>query len=483
MANIGDQLTAPETGWKRIDDTDEHFEYSSNFSFDRNSGTYQSSHHFCTSPCSVVFYFIGPKLRIIGHKYSMYYSNDVRVYIDDKLVGSFSEYSYGELYQILLFSKEDMKNIPHKVKIESIVNGLNLDAIDIDKDGYMVYSPKMVGDALKTPESDWQRIDKFSGNIVFSSGWVSWGNGSFYGGAMYYTNKVGAYFKFKFYGKKIRFISTNKITSKILIDGVEYSSLFPSSTSINKYDTGIVYENLELNEGIHDILVTNTSGEDLLIDAIDINEEGYVLACVGSILTEPETGWKRIDDSDEKISYIGNWIAISDNNEYNSTMHSSVTAGDKILFYFMGNKIRIISRMCSYKENNVTKLPNIIIDDETNVFTEYSSGNLIYNRIVFENNDLTNRIHRIQIINNSSRSLTLDAVDINEEGCLISDSYYERYANGKLIKTRSSLIGDLNYSLNSNLIELRDNYNMLNNDELNAKVGVLRENYTILKIK
>ena len=483
MANIGDQLTAPETGWKRIQDTDSNIKYVGNGWRHEGHSTYNggSAHWTQTSGDYCILRFYGSKFRLISLVHSKVTTNN-KIIIDDEEY-EYNAYNIITKQQILLFEKKDLDNEVHIIKIYGNDYINCIDAIDIDKDGYMVYSPKMVGDALKTPESDWQRIDKFSGNIVFSSGWVSWGNGSFYGGAMYYTNKVGAYFKFKFYGKKIRFISTNKITSKILIDGVEYSSLFPSSTSINKYDTGIVYENLELNEGIHDILVTNTSGEDLLIDAIDINEEGYVLACVGSILTEPETGWKRIDDSDEKISYIGNWIAISDNNEYNSTMHSSVTAGDKILFYFMGNKIRIISRMCSYKENNVTKLPNIIIDDETNVFTEYSSGNLIYNRIVFENNDLTNRIHRIQIINNSSRSLTLDAVDINEEGCLISDSYYERYANGKLIKTRSSLIGDLNYSLNSNLIELRDNYNMLNNDELNAKVGVLRENYTILKIK
>lgn len=48
------------------------------------------------------------------------------------------------------------------------------------------------------------------------------------------------------------------------------------------------------------------------------------MATVGQQLTAAETGWKRFDDADQHISYVGNnWTTLSKTSYYNSTRHSA----------------------------------------------------------------------------------------------------------------------------------------------------------------
>lgn len=98
MATIGQQLTAPEAGWKRYDDGQNIF-YSNGSEYTGGSSAYYAGtqHDIIGADSYLQFKFVGTKLRIIG----TYYSNQTSsadVYIDAVKVGNYSRHC-GALYQ------------------------------------------------------------------------------------------------------------------------------------------------------------------------------------------------------------------------------------------------------------------------------------------------------------------------------------------------------------------------------------------------
>lgn len=145
MANVGERLTSPEVGMKRIDDTNINIKYDGNLiSYSSTNSTvyYNNTVHYNWNTSDgtigeVIFYFYGEKIQIMcGYVASFAYGNHT-VYIDDTEVGSI--YKLQEVNaQILAFQKLDLDKKIHKVVIN--FNGVfGLDCIDIDEDGYMIY--------------------------------------------------------------------------------------------------------------------------------------------------------------------------------------------------------------------------------------------------------------------------------------------------------------------------------------------------------
>lgn len=139
-----------------------------------------------------------------------------------------------------------------------------------------------VGQPLTQPESGWRRIEETDSNFTYEGVWGSRSNSAYSGGSQktqsntVLNNKI----KFKFYGTKIRIISTlypsytPKV--KIIIDGIEeYYSLQGTQTNI-----ALAYEKTNLPLGIHYIEVEKISNggydPDFLWDAIDIDYNGYI---------------------------------------------------------------------------------------------------------------------------------------------------------------------------------------------------------------
>ena len=82
MANIGDQLLQPETGWQRIEDTNISIKYDGEWTFYGNASFSGNSAHYNNTKDFVSFIFYGSKLRII----SEYFDNrdtDNLIIIDD----------------------------------------------------------------------------------------------------------------------------------------------------------------------------------------------------------------------------------------------------------------------------------------------------------------------------------------------------------------------------------------------------------------
>lgn len=138
-----------------------------------------------------------------------------------------------------------------------------------------------------------------------------------------------------------------------------------------------------------------------------------VIDKIGTVLNEPEKGWKRIDDTDLNLKFKGAWDTPTDYSCYNKTCHlCRGTDYASYGFSFKGSKFRIISTVNYNHPNNV----EIYVDDVKYTYSE-SYPNLNGSVLVFELTDLPFGEHKVKAINNTGiMYFSLDAIDIDEDG-------------------------------------------------------------------
>jgi hypothetical protein len=137
------------------------------------------------------------------------------------------------------------------------------------------------------------------------------------------------------------------------------------------------------------------------------------MAIVGQQLTAPETGWKRYDDTEVNIKYIGDrWEYLQGGTAYLQTHHRTAKANDKVTFNFTGPKIRIIGAY-NYQDSNKIE---IAIDGISYTYSDYAASGTTQ-VLVFEKLDLDESEHCVTITNlEDSKYFTIDAFDIDEKG-------------------------------------------------------------------
>ncbi|MBP2631261.1 MAG: hypothetical protein H6Q70_1889 [Firmicutes bacterium] len=165
MATIGQSLTAPEKGWKRVDDSALEITYSGAWNTVSNAVFYYNGicHASNEVDAKAQFNFSGSKLRIIGNHFKNK-STSVDVYIDGTKTGNFSQYMSGDvgMYCVLEFETTDLGDGEHYVTIVNNATGgyggnFIFDAIDIDEAGKILpYNPDEKADKalLKVTMSD-----------------------------------------------------------------------------------------------------------------------------------------------------------------------------------------------------------------------------------------------------------------------------------------------------------------------------------------
>jgi hypothetical protein len=135
-------------------------------------------------------------------------------------------------------------------------------------------------------------------------------------------------------------------------------------------------------------------------------------------LTNPEDGWQRIDNTDSSIVYDGSWFTQDDYRTWGGNIAYTRINTSSIKFTFYGSKLRLIAYPLNNKPNDNT----IIIDNIEKHFNEYNSTG-INQAIVFEETGLQKGIHTVIIKPSvsmaSSQYLNFDAIDIDNDGCLI----------------------------------------------------------------
>ena len=147
----------------------------------------------------------------------------------------------------------------------------------------------------------------------------------------------------------------------------------------------------------------------------------------GEQLLEPDPTWQRIDDRDINFYYIGtDWVKFDSELSYNNGNHYYyVTDENKdntyLEFYVYTNKLRIIGTY-NTAEYNRSENNEIIIDNIHYTFSEL--GNYNTKLLVFEKLDLNKKIHHVIIkCNEVTKQIVFDAIDIDEDGCLLSKEF------------------------------------------------------------
>lgn len=184
-----------------------------------------------------------------------------------------------------------------------------------------------VGQQLKTPEAGWRRYDDTDSRILYvSNNWVRSNTGNNgYNGTGSNTFYSGELCIFKFYGTKLRIISsidTNRSfdgSADIFINNVNFGTILQryGSTSLHSV---LVYETIDLPIGIHTVSIStkNCTPNTLAfsIDAVDIDSNGYL------VLFEPGNLAARVGNSQVTL----NWDAIAGATGYN-VKRSTIAGG------------------------------------------------------------------------------------------------------------------------------------------------------------
>ncbi|ARJ22969.1 hypothetical protein B7492_18085 [Bacillus mycoides] len=431
---VGDQLSQPEAGWKRLDNTEPNFKYRGTWYQGASAQWYNSTYHYVKDNDSlgaVEFDFYGTQLRIIScFDVSAYRSDDVSITIDG-VTEKYSEIASANIGQVLAYEKLGLTKGKHRVRIQCGSKGtyrLNFDAIDIDLDGYIEWPPYKIDDIVTSPEPGWKRFDDNTSEILYDANWdknVAYPGA--YGGKSTRAHKgKNSSFRFKFKGTKFRLIvgcsTTEFYSDKISVRIDDLPLEFFDANAPADTNQVLKYEKFGLEDKEHEVKVkveTSRPGAlsyDYRFDALDIDDTGSLIKIntIGNVLTEPEKGWKRIDDNDPLIRYIGNWKLTTGNDKhYNKTTHYNLdkTLDTSFEFEFVGTKLRLLA----YGDSGYDATSKVLIDgkEETMVYNS-PSGNQV---IRYEKIGLDRGKHTVKVI---GKAMSLDSIDIDADGYLLA---------------------------------------------------------------
>lgn len=279
-----------------------------------------------------------------------------------------------------------------------------------------------IGQVLKNPETGWRRYDDSDALITYEGAWEIRGSSSAAYGK-YHICGGKSKIQFSFVGSKLRIIgSTYKFwtgTVNVEIDGEKcgsYNIYDPNSLGENSV---LLYEKNDLQYATHNVVLHADSTSTL--DALDFGEPGGLVVPikVGDVLKEPESGWKRFDDTDSNIRYTGVWANSTHSDFYNSTLHfkhsTSNNPPDKnpvsLKFNFIGTRLRVIGLMNSSYDANAT----ILVDGVEEIISFFRTGSQSQT-LVYEKIGLMNQEHTVEI---KGYFINLDAIDIDADGELV----------------------------------------------------------------
>ncbi|WP_064201871.1 SPRY domain-containing protein [Brevibacillus brevis] len=289
MATIGDQLTAPEAGWKRYDNRYPSIAYNGTWAKRTGyAGSYELTDTYTsTAGDTATFDFVGTKIRIISFFWNNF-TADAKITIDG-VAHTFSERSASNTPQVIVFEKMGLSEGKHRVelKLNSGTDYFGIDAIDIDDTGSIEFP---IGFQLTAPAQGWKRYDDSDPSIKYFGTFVRESNVGFYGGASNYATSADFKIKFNFIGTKIRIIGNlyqNKFPNvPITIDGV--TETFSQYGDL-KFQA-LQYEKIGLENKKHTVEITvpsyagsigfdpkNMNVRNIQMDAIDIDSNGRLL--------------------------------------------------------------------------------------------------------------------------------------------------------------------------------------------------------------
>ncbi|MGE7113158.1 Ig-like domain-containing protein [Lysinibacillus sp. NPDC047702] len=197
---------------------------------------------------------------------------------------------------------------------------------------------------------------------------------------------------------------------------------------INSFKRGFIFLALTLLVLVS-ISVENASAADIVDyeeGVTNLNNTPENSAKIGDLLLKPEKGWKRYDDSNPNINYIGWWSIASVYGDYNKTQsyttYGTQAAKDSYYsFNFKGTKFRIISPQWATSSSQI----EVTIDGD--IVETYSAYSTKQQRLtlIYEKLGLEDKIHEVTIKSKSTGHIVADAIDIDEGGYIVKNSSIE----------------------------------------------------------
>lgn len=175
------------------------------------------------------------------------------------------------------------------------------------------------------------------------------------------------------------------------------------------------------------------------------------MAVIGDILISPENGFKRYHCSNPRFVCKGTWIRKNAEERHNENSCYSNSSDCSLEFKFYGTKLILLSSMFPSACIDC----KVIIDGEEDIFSPYSenySGDA--NTVVYISKTLDKALHIVRLLPGTDKAdkLALNAIDIDEDGKLLTEEEYEAMRNRVLIKSDNKY-----YTIeDDNLVEITD---------------------------
>lgn len=139
---------------------------------------------------------------------------------------------------------------------------------------------------------------------------------------------------------------------------------------------------------------------------------------VGQPLPAPDPGWKRYEETASGFVFEGPaWLVPTSGNYSGSEKFTMNASLHSVKFSFFGTSLRLTS----YRGGDRHSLVTVNIDGIN--YTYSAKGAAQITTLLFEKNNLENKVHTVVVsaVNSSSSNLfEFDALDINETGYLVS---------------------------------------------------------------
>lgn len=162
------------------------------------------------------------------------------------------------------------------------------------------------GNILKNPEIGWKRYDDADGNFIYNGKWSFITTNTSCYKTTYHTGSKDAIISFKFKGSMLRIIGISddcrSRNVKVDIDGK--IATYDEYTSNQKFQA-LLYKNESLQDGIHEVTIyQNDTGKYMNIDAIDINNSGYLIKIAKDISLSKSIDSLSVGQSDNLIATV-----------------------------------------------------------------------------------------------------------------------------------------------------------------------------------
>lgn len=138
------------------------------------------------------------------------------------------------------------------------------------------------------------------------------------------------------------------------------------------------------------------------------------MATLGATLAAPESGWKRVDNTDPAMRYMVSWSPSTDGSAFMGTLNLTSTFGSFFGFNFTGTGVRLIG----LRSTSGNSIIDVYLDGaKVDTVTQYKATT-VYKSLDFDKSGLEDKEHYIYFIHNNPAGgqFYVDSVDIMSTG-------------------------------------------------------------------